>query len=582
MQGALGLFEISGHQTTFVVVRKVIFMAFSRKVWLVAMLFVLWCAHANCADDIRLLDDVSSWPTVLNSHTLVYANDQNLSAAEMYKLIENQEIEPINNKASQGFSNKLFWVLIRLSQPLPTAEDHLALELQNPHIDFTQLYKITHTGPELVGEGGDKIPFDKRSYNHRNFVFDLANEPATYLMLVDKRNAAVSFPLWLWPMKAFQDNELRYSVFFGFLFGVIFIVGLVSIALGFVTHQQTFSYYGLYALLLNLYIIVSTGYAFQYIYPHSASINNYARLLLVDFIAIASIQFTTSFLNTARIAPAIHRIFMVIRAAFVALFVLWLLFFNFFDHHVMWVLNVVYTLLLFNFVCMFAAAVKALNSNKSQALLFVSAFGALILSSLVYIMVEYGLIEETAFKINPFIIGSAVEILVLAIALIFRFQTILNERHSLQNAFFEVAELNDKIMLENESLRKLKRPAVQAVQANPTEKLPEQLLLKNKTVLALRSIIYISVNARYLEYYLADKQNPVIDRNTLKEIISLLPAENFIQIHRAFVVNINYIQKIKSNEVLLHGGLVVPMSRTYKEAVSTAFDRAQHVLSSLN
>jgi DNA-binding LytR/AlgR family response regulator len=55
-------------------------------------------------------------------------------------------------------------------------------------------------------------------------------------------------------------------------------------------------------------------------------------------------------------------------------------------------------------------------------------------------------------------------------------------------------------------------------------------------------------------------------RSTIKEILTLLPDNSFIQTHRAFVVNKNKIEKFNSDSVMV-GGLTIPVSLKYANSL---------------
>lgn len=89
--------------------------------------------------------------------------------------------------------------------------------------------------------------------------------------------------------------------------------------------------------------------------------------------------------------------------------------------------------------------------------------------------------------------------------------------------------------------------------------------LKSKAVLNSSEILYIKSDGHYLEYYLENKSNPEIDRNSLKEAIKSLSKNSFVQIHKSFIVNIYRIKIINSTKVMLDNGVWINLSRTYKQ-----------------
>src|SRR5699024_3750327 len=52
-------------------------------------------------------------------------------------------------------------------------------------------------------------------------------------------------------------------------------------------------------------------------------------------------------------------------------------------------------------------------------------------------------------------------------------------------------------------------------------------------------ILYLEATGNYVRYVLRDKE--ILTRITIKEAIELLPKDQFIQVHRSFIVNLPYI-----------------------------------------
>ena len=87
------------------------------------------------------------------------------------------------------------------------------------------------------------------------------------------------------------------------------------------------------------------------------------------------------------------------------------------------------------------------------------------------------------------------------------------------------------------------------------------LLLNNKKRLYLDTIIYLKSDGNYVDFFTMEKR--FTDRNRLSQVVMELPP-NFIQVHRSFVVNKNFIISKNSSRVFLENGNEVPVSRTYK------------------
>lgn len=76
------------------------------------------------------------------------------------------------------------------------------------------------------------------------------------------------------------------------------------------------------------------------------------------------------------------------------------------------------------------------------------------------------------------------------------------------------------------------------------------------------SIQYIESLSDYIKIY--TEKEVIVTRETIKNIESKLPAQDFLRIHRSFIVSLNGIDSY-TNEYVEVGSKAIPISRSYKE-----------------
>lgn len=62
-------------------------------------------------------------------------------------------------------------------------------------------------------------------------------------------------------------------------------------------------------------------------------------------------------------------------------------------------------------------------------------------------------------------------------------------------------------------------------------------------------------------------EGEIIERKNLSDFLKNIASKQFIQIHRSFIVNKQYIQKINHQDILLKDNTVLPIGRTYKKLI---------------
>jgi DNA-binding LytR/AlgR family response regulator len=81
-----------------------------------------------------------------------------------------------------------------------------------------------------------------------------------------------------------------------------------------------------------------------------------------------------------------------------------------------------------------------------------------------------------------------------------------------------------------------------------------------QVVLRLQDIQYVEVLSHCLLFHLGNGQ-VITERNSLSAIMSQLPAWQFVQSHKSYCVNLDYVQRANVNTVTLTDGTEIPLSR---------------------
>jgi DNA-binding LytR/AlgR family response regulator len=79
----------------------------------------------------------------------------------------------------------------------------------------------------------------------------------------------------------------------------------------------------------------------------------------------------------------------------------------------------------------------------------------------------------------------------------------------------------------------------------------------------LTDIIYIEGLADYLKIFIKGRKT-VVARMTMKEMVEKLPSNDFIRVHRSFIIPFSSIQSVRNNVIFLDEK-EVPIGKTYTE-----------------
>ena len=84
-------------------------------------------------------------------------------------------------------------------------------------------------------------------------------------------------------------------------------------------------------------------------------------------------------------------------------------------------------------------------------------------------------------------------------------------------------------------------------------------------------IRYIEGMSEYLKIYLEGEVKPIITLLSMKKIESRLP-ENFMRIHRSYIVNLHKIQEVNKNRIIMDAETFLPIGDMYKESFQHYLD----------
>jgi DNA-binding LytR/AlgR family response regulator len=81
--------------------------------------------------------------------------------------------------------------------------------------------------------------------------------------------------------------------------------------------------------------------------------------------------------------------------------------------------------------------------------------------------------------------------------------------------------------------------------------------------ISLTDIIYIEGLADYLKIHVRDRKT-VVARMPMKDILEKLPSNDFVRVHRSFILPFSKIESVRGNSISI-GDVQIPIGKTYVE-----------------
>ncbi len=81
----------------------------------------------------------------------------------------------------------------------------------------------------------------------------------------------------------------------------------------------------------------------------------------------------------------------------------------------------------------------------------------------------------------------------------------------------------------------------------------------------INQILYISGLKNYVMFYMEDHQRPLVTHLTMKAVEDMLPANDFMRVHRSYIVALNKISSVDRNNTIHIGKEYIHVSDSYLE-----------------
>jgi signal transduction histidine kinase/serine phosphatase RsbU (regulator of sigma subunit) len=423
---------------------------FANILWL-GLLLLSGLLEASPKSMISVLD-----PTDLLGQKILYLEDP--EAQESLQTIQSRKTEDWKSSSQDiptfGFTKSRFWLKLHLVNPTPSAVFRY-LEAEYSHYDEMIFYVPDEKGMREI-HLGDLKNYAERLIPYRNFVVPLTIPAQSEMEIIIscRTSGPLFFPLKLWTPEGFAVAKAQADHFAGYYYGLLLAMLCYNFFLLMTTRRRFYLYYCLYIGGFLLFQASLHGFTFPLLWPHSP---DWANLCVAFFLGLSLFWmcvFTRDFLETKTQIPRADRLIQLLM--FVSLLVMLLSVFV--GYAVAVRLGTVAALL--SGIYLLGCSVYLLRRSYKPAYFYMLAFSMFLLGIVVNALKQLGVIPQTFFSEYAIQIGSALEVILLSMALghKIRFEQLaagrkiqdLNE--SLEQTLDQVQKLNAEL-IEKERAR---------------------------------------------------------------------------------------------------------------------------------
>lgn len=393
------------------------------------------------AQDPLVVDKVDQ-PVLLGKHIFLFLdstdryNAANVLQANTFKESESQiPVFPV----VKGSIWLRFTIINQVS-------DHaLYLDMQYANISELEFYEKKDSGLALLQKTGNSIPFNKIKQVNPYYVCNIPlfkGDTGTYYIHIKSKHQ-VLLPLFVENRISLDNSMGVQEIVVGIYMGIMLAIFLYNLFLYFSTRDRSYLPYILYLFFLTIAQITLAGYAFKYLWPGMPGINDYALPITSSLAGISGIAFAIFFLHTKFYTPKLNPWLYVLSGLYVVAIVLSLINKNDLSYNIINVISLVGGIVLIS-----ASWYIARRKKYKPAYFYFVAWVAFLAGMVVFVLRNFNILPYNNFTTYVLYIGSAIEGILLSIALADKINDLRREKEASQAAALEASKENERLVKE--------------------------------------------------------------------------------------------------------------------------------------
>ena len=346
------------------------------------------------------------------------------------------------------------------------ADSLLFIDLQYANISHIAFYREINGQLQLLQQAGNAYPFDATTQVNPNFTCRTVLPPgdsAVYYLQIQSRHQ-VLLPLFVQSRNTLENSMSLQEMVIGLYLGIMLAIFLYNLFLFFSTRDRSYFVYICYLFFLAIAQITLSGYGFKYFWPSYPAINHYALPVTSALAGITGIAFAIFFLHTKRHTPKLNPVLFLLILAYVVAIVLSFLGRN----------DIVYNIL--NFISLAggltllgASGYIARKKKYKPAYFYFVAWIAFLGGIIVFVLRNVNVLPYNNFTTYILYVGSAIEGILLSIALADKINSLRAEKEKSQAQALRVSLENEKLVRDqNIILEKKVAERTEELQASNT------------------------------------------------------------------------------------------------------------------
>lgn len=396
--------------------------------WLVVLALLLLppTAHAQTRPDAALQAGVSSLP--LSRHVEFFHDGTGRAdAADAFAAAARGRFRPLPNaEATFGFRDGAWWFRARIVNR-DHHETRWLLVQEYPLSDHIDVYARYPGGRIAHQAAGDVLPFSARAikYRHPNFWLDLPRGEPVELLVRVQSQSSMQVPLALYTPGAFAEYARDAQLGIGLYYGILLALFFYNLVLWLSLRDHSYFWYMLHVTAFGLVLFCLNGLGFEYLWPNSPWLADKCVPLSICLAQMAMHQFARKFLELDERWPLGNRVCVGLIVVFGLLLIA--------------ALALPYRIstpiasrgVFVSILWIVIVTIVVVRRGYTPAKLLLLAWSMFLLGTAAYVLVAFAVLPKTFITEYGVQIGSALEMILLSIALGYRYAALRNRNEQL-------------------------------------------------------------------------------------------------------------------------------------------------------
>lgn len=411
------------------------------------LLLCLLClnTHISSAQQNYIpLDDTESILTISKDVRFFIDKSKELTLEEVINLPESAFETAEHDVINFGNPKRTIWFKIKLDKPI-NDKNKWFLELRSAFVNHAEFYVQNSEGKWSHKETGKNHPFSIRKIKRATFFYQIPEFKSQETFYVKVVGGYLHFPVNIGTTEAFWDQYHSIDMLFGIFYGFIILIVLYNLFLYISIKETVYLHYILFVIFNGLSQATMNGHLAEFVWKEIIWFNVHIPLVH-SFTGIFTSLFVINFLNLDKELPVISKIFKT----FIPIYILSAIIISFVDTTTGSYINQV--ALMLTLILIMTSAVMLMKRGYAPARYFFIAWVFYLISIIMIILAGSDAIVYHEFYIYLPLIGMAVEIILLSLALAEKIKHYKELKEEAQALAMETLENNQKLIQEQNTM----------------------------------------------------------------------------------------------------------------------------------